>query len=139
MEDTEVSSRRTSPGRGGADEAVEKAPKVNTSVAEDLGEATPMTTNGGELHQSGSPPNTVPETNATLGLDMQPPSREGGGATTPSAASVNPKVAHALERALQSASVVEEHCTLMGVVLEKVQSAKSGLNEAFCSLMRYAT
>ena len=53
MDDTEVLSRRTSPGRGGADEAVEKAPEVNTSVAEDLGEATPMTTDGGDPQQSG--------------------------------------------------------------------------------------
>ena len=37
--------------------------------------------------------------------------------------------------ALQRASVVEEHRTLMGVVVEKVHSAKSGLNEAFTSLL----
>ena len=30
---------------------------------------------------------------------------------------------------------MEEHRTLMGVVVEKVQSAKSGLNEAFTSLL----
>ena len=30
---------------------------------------------------------------------------------------------------------MKEHCTLMGVVVEKVQSAKSGLSEAFTSLM----
>ena len=41
MDDTEVLSQRTSPGRGGAGEAIEKAPEVNTSVAEDIGEATP--------------------------------------------------------------------------------------------------
>ena len=37
--------------------------------------------------------------------------------------------------ALQRASIVEEHRTLMGVVAEKVQPAKSGLNEAFTSLL----
>ena len=37
--------------------------------------------------------------------------------------------------ALQSASVLEEHRTLMGTVVEKIQSAKSGLNEAFTSLL----
>ena len=78
MEDTEVSSQRVSPGQGGVDEAVEKVPEVDTSVAKDLGEATPMTTNNGEPHQSGPPPNTIPETNAAPGLDTQPPSREGG-------------------------------------------------------------
>ena len=40
-----------------------------------------------------------------------------------------------LREALQRASVVEEHRTLMGAVIEKVQSAKSGMNEAFTSLL----
>ena len=48
---------------------------------------------------------------------------------------VNPEAAHTLEEALQRASIMEEHRTLMGVVVEKVQSAKSGLNEAFTSLL----
>ena len=100
-------SRRTSPGRGGADEAVEKAPEVNTSVAEDLGEATPMTTNSGEPHQSEPPPHTVLEANAAPGRDAQPPSREGGGAPAPSAASINLEAAHALDEALQRASIME--------------------------------
>ena len=37
--------------------------------------------------------------------------------------------------ALRSASVVDEHHVLMGAVIEKVQSAKSGLNEACGSLL----
>ena len=37
--------------------------------------------------------------------------------------------------ALQSASIVEEHRTLMGMVVERVRSAKSGLNEAYTSLL----
>ena len=37
---------------------------------------------------------------------------------------------------LQHASVSKEHSTLMGTVLERVRSAKSGLNEAFSSLLR---
>ena len=37
--------------------------------------------------------------------------------------------------ALQRASIVEEHRTLMSTVVERVQSAKSGLNEAFTSLL----
>ena len=36
---------------------------------------------------------------------------------------------------LRGASVVEEHRVLMGAVIEKVQSAKSGLNEACSSLL----
>ena len=40
-----------------------------------------------------------------------------------------------LKDALQSASVLEEHRTLMRMVVEKVQSAKGGLKEAFTSLL----
>ena len=36
---------------------------------------------------------------------------------------------------LRGASVVDEHRVLMGVVIEKIQSAKSGLNEACSSLL----
>ena len=60
---------------------------------------------------------------------------EGGGASTPPATSVNPEALDTLVEALRHASVVEEHRTLMGMVVEKIQSAKSGLNEAFTSLL----
>ena len=40
-----------------------------------------------------------------------------------------------ITEALRRASIMEEHRTLMGVVVEKVQSTKSGLNEAFTSLL----
>ena len=49
--------------------------------------------------------------------------------------STNPKAPNTLMEALRCASIMEEHRTLMGVVVEKVQSAKSGLNEAFTSLL----
>ena len=42
----------------------------------------------------------------------------------------------ALMDILQHASISEEHRTLMGTVLERVRSVKSGLNEAFSSLLR---
>ena len=54
---------------------------------------------------------------------------------TPPATSINPEAPDTLREALRRASVVEEHCTLMGTVVEKVQSTKSGLNEAFMSLL----
>ena len=49
--------------------------------------------------------------------------------------STNPEAPNTLMEALLRASIVEEHRALMGVVIEKVQSAKSGLNEAFTSLL----
>jgi len=40
-----------------------------------------------------------------------------------------------LSAALKSASIIEGHRALMGAVLEKIQSAESGLNEACISLI----
>ena len=50
-------------------------------------------------------------------------------------ASANPEAADSMREALERASVVEEHRTLMGAAMENVQSAKSGLTEAFHSLL----
>ena len=54
---------------------------------------------------------------------------------SPPASSVNPEALDTLVEALQSASIVEEHRTLMGTVVEKVRSAKNGLNQAYTSLL----
>ena len=129
-----VLSRRTSPDREGVNEDIEKVPEVNTSVAEDMGGAVPMVTDGGGLDQSGPQPNTIPETPVAPESNKRPPSREGG-VPAPTATSTNPEAPNTLVDALQSASVLEEHRTLMGTVIERVQSAKSGLDEAFTSLL----
>ena len=49
--------------------------------------------------------------------------------------SVQPEASDTLLEALQGASIVEEHCILMGPVVEKVQSVKSRLTEACTSLL----
>ena len=49
--------------------------------------------------------------------------------------SVHPEAPDTLLEALRSASIVEEHRTLMGTVVERIQSAKSGLTEACTSLL----
>ena len=54
----------------------------------------------------------------------------------PPATSVQPEVTGALLAAMKSASIVDEHRALMGAVIEKIQSAESGLNESYISLMR---
>jgi len=135
MEDTEVSSQRASPGGGGADGAVQKAPEDNTSDTIEQGTATSMTTEGGGPQLSGPSPTAIPKTSMAPGSDQHPPLKEGGGAAAPPAASVNPESADTLQEALQHASIVEEHCTLMGAVMEKVRSVKNGLTEAFNSLL----
>ena len=48
--------------------------------------------------------------------------------------SVHPEASDNLLEALQGASIVEEHRILMGTVVERVQSAKSGVTEACTSL-----
>ena len=54
----------------------------------------------------------------------------------PAAVSEDPGVPETLTDMLRRASVSEEHRALMVTVVEKVLSAKSGLNEAFTSLLR---
>ena len=40
-----------------------------------------------------------------------------------------------LRELLERAAISEEHCTLMGTVMERISSAESGLHEAFMSLL----
>ena len=49
--------------------------------------------------------------------------------------SVQPEAPDNLLEALHSASIEEEHCTIMSAVVEKVQSAKNGLTKACASLL----
>ena len=93
-----------------------------------------METEDGGHDQSGPQPNTVPETHTVPESGKQPPLKEGG-ASTPAAASSNPGAPNTLVEALRRASIVEEHRTLMGVVVEKVQSTRSEMDEAFTSLL----
>ena len=51
------------------------------------------------------------------------------------AASVQPEVPDNLLEVLEGASIDEEHRTIMSMVIQKVQTAKSGLSEACASLL----
>ena len=133
MDDTEVLSRRI-PGQGETQEAVRAAPECETSTAGHMGEQIPMETGDGGHIQFGPQPNTVPQTYAAPEPGKQPPSK-GGGAPIPPVTSVQPEAPDTLMEVLRSASIVEEHCTLMGTVVERIQSAKSGLTEACTSLL----
>ena len=62
------------------------------------------------------------------------PLRKKGKTVTP-AASVQPEAPDSLLEALNGASIKEEHYTVMSVVIQKVQLAKSGLTEACSSLL----
>ena len=115
-----VLSQRTFPGRGEDQEAPE-------------GEA-PWET-GEEGHtQFGPQPDLIPETDTAPESDTQPPSKEGG-MPIPPVTPVQPGAPDDLLEALRGASIVDEHRVLMGRVIERVQSAKSGLTEACTSLL----
>ena len=58
-----------------------------------------------------------------------------GGAPIPPVTSVHPEAPDNLLEALDDASIDEEHRTVMSVVIQKVQSTKSGLTEACSSLL----
>ena len=67
------------------------------------------------------------------GLGGRPPSKRGK--TPVPVTFVHPEAPDNLLEALRSASIDEEHRIIMGAVLQKVQSAKSGLTEACASLL----
>ena len=65
---------------------------------------------------------------------MQPSPKEGG-VPVPLVTSVQSEASDNLLEALRGASIVDEHRILMGTVIEKGRSAKSGLAEACASLL----
>ena len=71
-------------------------------------------------------------------FDLQPDTNKripSNGGRTPTAASGVPEAPDILTNMLRQASVSPEHRTLMGTVVQKVLSVKSGLNEAFVGLL----
>ena len=76
---------------------------------------------------------TAPEPPAVPDSGRRPPSKRGK--TPVPVTSVHPEAPDNLLEALRSASIDEEHRTIMSVVVQKVQSAKSGLTEACASLL----
>ena len=106
-----------------------------TARDEHMGEKIPMGSDGGGDPEFGSPPDAIPEPYTALESRKQPPSA-GGGVPVPPATFVLPEVSDALLAALRDASIVDEHRARMGAVIEKIQSTKSGLNEAYINLIR---
>ena len=83
--------------------------------------------------KSGPRPNIVPEP-PVVPDSVGRPLTKGGEPSVPMA-SVHPEAPDNLLEALRGASIDEEHRTVMSAVVEKVQSAKSGLTEACASLL----
>ena len=97
--------------------------------------AAPLSVDGGGDLGFGPQPVTVPETFEASGLDRQLPLTRGGD-PAPSATSVQLEVQGNLSTALKSASIIDEHRALMGVVIEKIHAAKSRLNESCINLIK---
>ena len=112
------------PGRG---ETVPEAPQGDLP---DFGSRGSKAPEGSEF---GPQPNTAPEPPAVPGSGRRPPSKRGK--TPVPVTSVHPEAPDNLLGALRSASIDEEHHTIMSAVVQKVQSAKSGLTEARASLL----
>ena len=128
---------RFCPGRAQAKEGgeiVKAAPGGQTSGTGPMGEKAPMSVIGGGHLEFGPQPDAIPETDTAPESGRQPPST-GGGAPVPLATSAQPEVPDTLSAALKSASIVDELRALIGAVIEKIQSAESGLNEACISLI----
>src|SRR3954465_1570765 len=94
----------------------------------------PRSTGGKTLQgsQSGVKPDAVPDSTVRAHGGQTPSKR-----SKPSepATSVQPEAPDNLLEALKGATIDEEHRTVMSTVIQKVQSAKSGLNEACASLL----
>ena len=78
-------------------------------------------------------PDSAPEPEVAPESDGRPLRKKGKTATP--AASVQPEAPDRLLEALNGASIKEEHRTFMSAVIQKVQLAKSGLTEAYSSLL----
>ena len=94
-----------------------------------------MFVDGGGNVGFGPRPDTVLETFGAPGSGEQLPLRRGG-TPAPPGTSVQAELPGGLSTALKSASIVDEHRTLMGAVIEKIQSTGSGLTESCISLIK---
>ena len=80
---------------------------------------------------SPDPPRPEGNPSATRSLEYSAPKESNR--KSPGLSGAQPDVLMGL---LEQAAISEAHRTLMGMVVERISSAKSGLNEAFTSLLR---
>ena len=86
-----------------------------------------------ESTEFGRQPNTAPEPPVVPDSGRRPPSKRSK--TPVPVTSVHPEAPDNLLEVLRSASIDEEHRTIMSAVIQMDQSAKSGLTEACTSLL----
>ena len=123
MENAEVLSQEA-PGRG---ETVPEVPQGDLPDSGSRGSKAPEGSEFGHQLNTAAEPPMVPDSG------RRPPSKRGK--TPVLMTSVHPEAPDNLLGALSSASIAKEHRTIMSAVVQKVQSAKSGLTEACASLL----
>ena len=99
----------------------------------DLPDSRPKGDEAPKGSKSGPGPDTAPEP-SVVPESSRRPLRKKGKPTTP-AASIQSEAPDNLLEVLNGTSIDEEHRTVMSAVIQKVQSAKSGLTEACTSLL----
>ena len=109
------------------EEVVLEAPQGDLPDSRRKGDKTPKGSKSVPWPDTAPEPSVVPESGRRR-------LRKKGNPTTP-ATSVHPKAPDNLLEVLNGASIDEEHRTIMSAVIQKVQSAKSGLTEACASLL----
>ena len=122
-DDTEVASQQV-PSQ---EEGVLEAPQGDLPDSRPKGDEAP------EGSKSGPGPDTTLEPSVIPESGRRPPCKKAK-PTTPTA-SVQPEAPDNLLEVLNGASIDEEHHTVMSAVIQKVQSAKSGLTEACASFL----
>ena len=122
-DDAEVESRKGL----NQEEVVLEAPRG------DLPDPRPKGGKAPEGSKSGPGPDAAPEPSMVPESDRRRLHKKGK-PTTP-VTSVHPEAPDNLLEVLNGASIDEEHRIVMSVVIQKVQSAKSGLTEACTSLL----
>ena len=122
-DDAEVESQKGTS----QEKAAPEAPQGDLPDSRCKGDKTPKGS------KSGPGPDTALEPSVVSESGRRPP-RKKGKPTTP-VASVQPEASDNLLEVLNGASINEEHRNVMSVVVQKVQSAKSGLTEACTSLL----
>ena len=80
-----------------------------------------------------SPDPPRPEGNPSATWSPEYSAPKGSNRKSPGLSGAQPDI---LMGILEQAAISEEHRTLMGTVVERISSAKSGLHEAFTSLLR---
>ena len=128
----------TSPHRANDAEVLsQEAPDQGETAPEapqgDLPDSGSREDGAPESSEFGPQPNTASDPRAVPGSSRRPPSKRGK--TPVPVTFVHPEAPDNLLQALRSASINEEHRTIMSAVIQKVQTAKSGLTEACASLL----